>query len=367
MDDEVATIYGLEYQCRCLTPQRGEPELINFLAGTQSLKKENQVYLITYDDVNCNLSTKVFSHRLGEIWHIASCSWNKNIFSTIYSKTQKNHRRVNTALWKFPEEDSQKNDIMQLCDLKTVEYGEASQVIFKPDSHDNELITIVNNRILCWDIGLDESRVKSSLNVESKIQKGITSAKWCPHQNYTQICTATETNLKVWDLRMKKSAYVIENAHAHHIRDLDYNPNKQYYLASCGDDCRVKFWDVRNNKKELKVLSDHSHWVWSVRFNHLHDQFVLSASSDSRVILSNTVSISTEAFGSLIEKRNYNKTAHDGIIKIYDEHEESVYAAEWSTAVSCVFASISYDGRFVVNRIPRSERFKVYFEDLIED
>ncbi|CAD5116264.1 unnamed protein product [Dimorphilus gyrociliatus] len=367
MEDEMATIYGLEYQCRCLTPQLGETDLVNFMAGTQNLKRENQVYLINYDDINNILTTKSYPHKLGEIWHIAACSWDKTLFSTVFSKTQKGKKKVNAVLWKLPNEESNHNSLIQLSDLNTSEYGDACQVMFSPDSYDNEVITLVDSRILYWDIGSAESRIKSSISIDQKLQKTITSGKWCPHQNHAQVCTASETSLKGWDLRTKMSCFTIENAHEHHVRDLDYNPNKQYYLASSGDDCKVKFWDIRNTKKEVKVLSDHSHWVWSVRFNHLHDQFILSASSDSRVILSNTMSISSEAFGALIEEKEYNPTHHDGVIKIFDEHEESVYAAEWSSAVSCIFASISYDGRVVINRIPRSERFKVYFEDLIED
>ena len=49
----------------------------------------------------------------------------------------------------------------------------------------------------------------------------------------------------------------------------------------------------------------------------------------------------------------------DGIIQSYDDHEDSVYVAEWSSADPWTFASLSYDGRLVVNQVPRNVKFKI--------
>ena len=49
----------------------------------------------------------------------------------------------------------------------------------------------------------------------------------------------------------------------------------------------------------------------------------------------------------------------DGVIASYDEHEDSVYSVEWSSADPWVFASLSYDGRLVINRVPRTEKYKI--------
>ncbi|XP_063118144.1 EARP and GARP complex-interacting protein 1 isoform X1 [Rattus norvegicus] len=164
--------------------------------------------------------------------------------------------------------------------------------------------------------------------------------------------------------------YCIENAHGQLVRDLDFNPNKQYYLASCGDDCKVKFWDTRNVTEPVKTLEEHSHWVWSVRYNHSHDQLVLTGSSDSRVILSNMVSISSEPFGHLVddddvsdpEEHHTEKSKEplqDNVIATYEEHEDSVYAVDWASADPWLFASLSYDGRLVINRVPRALKYHI--------
>ena len=49
----------------------------------------------------------------------------------------------------------------------------------------------------------------------------------------------------------------------------------------------------------------------------------------------------------------------DGVISTYEEHEDSVYTVDWSSADPWVFASLSYDGRLVINRVPRAEKYKI--------
>jgi hypothetical protein len=49
----------------------------------------------------------------------------------------------------------------------------------------------------------------------------------------------------------------------------------------------------------------------------------------------------------------------DRAIKAYEEHEDSVYKVEWSAIDPWIFASLSYDGRFVINKVPKSEKFKI--------
>lgn len=49
----------------------------------------------------------------------------------------------------------------------------------------------------------------------------------------------------------------------------------------------------------------------------------------------------------------------DGIVLKYDEHEDSVYGVEWSSADPWVFASLSYDGRMVVGRVPRRIKYQM--------
>ena len=63
---------------------------------------------------------------------------------------------------------------------------------------------------------------------------------------------------------------------------------------------------------------------------------------------------------SLINLFYRNDVVEDGVIQIYDDHEDSVYAVEWSAADFWTFASISYDGRLVINKVPRSIKYKQF-------
>ena len=49
----------------------------------------------------------------------------------------------------------------------------------------------------------------------------------------------------------------------------------------------------------------------------------------------------------------------DEVIATYEEHEDSVYRAVWSVADAWVFASLSFDGRVVVNHVPSQEKFSI--------
>ncbi len=49
----------------------------------------------------------------------------------------------------------------------------------------------------------------------------------------------------------------------------------------------------------------------------------------------------------------------DEVIAKFEEHEDSVYSVAWSSADAWLFASLSYDGRLVVNHVPSQEKFSI--------
>ncbi|XP_057597494.1 EARP and GARP complex-interacting protein 1 isoform X2 [Hippopotamus amphibius kiboko] len=440
MEDDAPVIYGLEFQARALTPQTAETDAIRFLVGTQSLKYDNQIHIIDFDDENNIINKNVLLHQAGEIWHISASPADKGVLATCYSKTADSRVVTCAAVWRMPAElepgghespedaASPAHALELLCHLDPVARGStacrepdpvavltvpggscpeknmqtwcvaaswepksqdgrqtwdsnvgrdaASQergVAWEPAGDGKSVISLADNHILLWDLQESSSQavLASSASLEGKGQLKFTTGRWSPHHNCTQVATANDTAVRGWDTRTMSQIYCIESAHGQLVRDLDFNPNKQYYLASCGDDCRVKFWDTRNVTEPVKTLEEHSHWVWNVRYNHSHDQLVLTGSSDSRVILSNMVSISSEPFGHLVdeddlsdqeERRPEEKSQeppHDSVVATYEEHEDSVYAVDWSSADPWLFASLSYDGRLVINRVPRALKYHI--------
>ncbi|KAH3775655.1 EARP and GARP complex-interacting protein 1-like isoform X1 [Dreissena polymorpha] len=376
MEDEAPVIYGLEFPARALCAQAAEADQIRFLVGTQSLRQENQVHHIDFDDENNVINKNVFTHREGEIWHMSASTLDKSHLATCYNKTSESRAEMKAAIWKLPsdfddistEDQSSMQPLQLVCRLEANDLGDIKSVMWHPTGDGCTIVGLADSHIVLWDIDTNGSSAKmsSSAGLEAKGQPRMTCCSWDPHHNCVQIATANDTCIRGWDIRNMQQTYVIDNAHGQLVRDLDFNPNKQYYLLSCGDDCKVKFWDVRNVTEPLKVLSDHSHWVWSVRYNRFHDQLILSSSSDSRVVLNNIVSLSSEPYGNLVERDDEDNDdtegsnpQEDGVIATYEEHEDSVYTVDWSTADPWVFASLSYDGRLVINRVPRAEKYKI--------
>ncbi|XP_067678479.1 EARP and GARP complex-interacting protein 1-like [Haliotis asinina] len=383
MDEEAPVIYGLEFQARALTAQTAETDSIRFLVGTQSLRAENQIHHIDFDDENNLINKNVYVHREGEIWSMSASTFDKTLLSTCYNNTADAKSELRSAVWQLPEsfnssnvvdDQSNSHESLQLvCHLDTSQFGDIKGTLWHPAGESHTVVGVMDTHIVQWDLDSAASTAKliGSTIVEGRGHPKLTCGRWNPHHNCSQIATANDTSIRGWDLRSMKQVYHMENAHAQLVRDLDFNPNKQYYMATCGDDCKVKFWDTRNTTEPLMVFSEHSHWVWTVRYNHFHDQLVLTSSSDSRVVLNNIVSLSSEPFGRLVEKDDEDSEEEDevedrpreppkdGVISTYEEHEDSVYAVDWSTADPWVFASLSYDGRLVINRVPRTEKYKI--------
>ncbi|XP_077586788.1 EARP-interacting protein homolog isoform X1 [Stigmatopora nigra] len=385
MEDDAPVIYGLEFQARSLTAQTAETDAIRFLVGTQSLKFDNQIHIIDFDDENNLINKNVLLHQAGEIWNIGASPADKEVLTTCYNKTLDSRVITSAAVWRMPSnwetgtqecpDDSGHNPqtLELLCDLEDGGNSNAACVLWEPMGDGKRVISLADNCVFLWDLqeSSTQATVSGTAMLEGKGQLKFTSGKWSPHHNCGQLATASDTAIRGWDLRTMSQIYCIENAHGQLVRDLDFNPNKQYYLASCGDDCKVKFWDVRNIQEPVKTLEEHSHWVWSVRYNHSHDQLVLTASSDSRLILSNMVSISSEPFGHLVDDEDLSEGEEnlqdekgkeplkDSVVSTYEEHEDSVYAAEWSSADPWLFASLSYDGRLVINRVPRNLKYQI--------
>ncbi|KAJ1815063.1 Protein tssc1 [Coemansia sp. RSA 2599] len=199
------------------------------------------------------------------------------------------------------------------------------------------------------------------------------------------LATTDGTCLRSWDMRADPQratlTMAIECAHSARIRALDYNPNLPYIIATAADDGYVRIWDTRSPSAPLAEIANHSHWVYSVAFNPNHDQLLLSAGADGLVNLESVVSVSSAhvvAAHAAAEDNRDDKSnatsdsgdesdasdigsgqATDGLVAQFDDHETSVYAARWSHADPWIFASLSFNGRMVINSVPREEKYKI--------
>lgn len=273
MEDDAPVIYGLEFQARALTPQTAETDAIRFLVGTQSLKYDNQIHIIDFDDENNIINKNVLLHRAGEIWHISASPADKGVLATCYNKTADSKVLTCAAVWRMPAElepgghespedaASPAHALELLCHLDHPARGSTACVAWEPAGDGKRVISLADNHLLLWDLQESSSQalLASSASLEGKGQLKFTTGRWSPHHSCTQVATANDTAVRGWDTRTMSQIYCIENAHGQLVRDLDFNPNKQYCLASCGDDCRVKFWDTRKVTEPVRTLEEHSH------------------------------------------------------------------------------------------------------------
>lgn len=373
MENDNPVIYGLEFQARALSAQTAETDVVRFLVGTQSLKfTNNQVHLVELNEETGNLKTQVYQHPIGEIWSLQASPMDPDKFVTCYNTlNSEGICQMKGALWKLPILNESSNEILKLeklADIDTTPYGNELKIIAYHPSDESKAVSVVDNNFILWDLKNDNPQVVT-VGTSGKTSPKFTNGKWNPHNSCNQFVTLNENNVHGWDLRNPSDiSWNIPNAHSQIVRDLDFNSNRQYFLSTCGDDGYMKFWDIRMTTEPVISRIEHSHWVWNVRINRFHDQLVLTSSSDSRVILCSIASISSEPFGHVVsteedliqgEESSTKEKLEDGVVGRFEEHEDSVYAVEWSSADPWTFASLSYDGRLVLNKVPRKYKYQI--------
>lgn len=395
-EEDSPLIYGLELQARALASAgTSDSTLIRFVVGTQSLKSDNQIHLLEYLEESHSLSKNIFRHPAGEIWNISASPKNSSLVMTCHSKATTDGQLDNgCTLFRFPidvsnnlvdEDNISSQQLSTVGHFDVIDGGERLDVgrsaIWKPEDGD-QVVNYAGNKIYLWDVERDtliSSFAIEDKNRSSKLGK-ISAIRWSPHSNCSTLGVVLGNMIIGKDIRCKSDgaghAWTI-NAHSNQVRDLDFNPNAQYYVASCGDDCESRFWDIRQPATPAVSLLSHSHWIWSIRYNQFHDQLVLTCSSDARVVLTRVASLASQPFGHLLDVEDDESGSDDRsgddlkppttvpgadeVVATFEEHEDSVYAAEWSASDPWMFASLSYDGRLVLNKVPKSEKLSILF------
>lgn len=402
----MSIITTFESQCRALTSVSSADENVSrFLVGTLSPTRNNLIYLFEYrDDIN-NLAKVSFKFPYGECWHLST----SNKYPLFMTGVTSDRGKSKISLFKLPKEleNLVEDDyglselpIEKTFDLITEESCLTKQCHWHPDDGD-KLLTYNNGRLQFWDI--NESREASSFSLASAISNSeaidtdgklpqVTDLRWSSLFSCSVVAAAVGRTIYGIDTRIPDSSsssicWLIEDTRCTTVRSVDFNPNSQFYVATGGDDCRANFWDLRQTSRPSLSLQTHTHWIWSIRYNPFHDQLVLSAGSDARVALMRVQSIASEPFGRDLdedeepenvrasstrsdevqekvdkpgESVEESKLSSDEIINVYEEHDDSVYAAEWSSD-PWIFASLGYESRLVINKVPKEEKFNILF------
>lgn len=307
--------------------------------------------------------TTIYAFPHGEIWQLRFSPHENDVMSCIWSEYQSSQVTMKTALLKLPNPETiaanaNGQEYLQFTDLEILETNgsEIKTTEFNP-TDSNVIAIVLDDKIRVL------SRAEASYTTICEVQTGkngpkFNGGKWS-QQNVNQFICLHENAVKSYDTRMTLNhvAWIIEEAHGQQlVRDIDCNPNKQCHVVTGGDDGAVKIWDCRSPKQPVFVRSDHNHWIFSVRFNTFHDSLVLSSSSDNKVILTCARSVSSEADEEGTERNTDNLA--DGLLQTFEQHEDSIYCCEWSTADPFTFASLSFDGRIIISQVPKQYKYQ---------
>ncbi|KAF3610402.1 hypothetical protein DY000_02045985, partial [Brassica cretica] len=182
----------------------------------------------------------------------------------------------------------------------------------------------------------------------------LSGGAWDPH-DVNAVAATGESSVQFWDLRTMKKVNSIERAH---VRGVDYNPKREHILITAEDESGIHVWDLRKAKAPIQELPGHTHWTWAVKCNPEYDGLILveqvevkqSAGTDSAVNLWYAAASSTNEktpespVGSTRQRVNL-------LLNSYTDYEDSVYGLAWSSREPWVFASLSYDGRVVIESV----------------
>jgi EARP and GARP complex-interacting protein 1 len=325
--------------------------------------------MVELNEDSFRLDSKIFNHERGEIHRLTS-SPNDKLIASVYTKKM---MVMQSAILRIPENSEMHDpskEILEFSDVEVLDtelYGKTiSTTEFHP-SADHIVASIVDGKILLFNRTEAKSVVVSEMTGKKSSGGGMFSGA-------NQFVAIQENAIVSYDIRdSNNKAWQIEDG-VSSVRTIDINPNKAFHIATGADEGVLKIFDVRNSKEPVFSTGHiHQHWIFSVSFNKFHDQLLLTSSSDGKVILTCASSCSSEAVPKdkvksedEVDDDNFQpqheikrSPLKDGLLETYTEHEESVYCVEWSAADPWTFASLSYDGRVIITRIPKKYKYQI--------
>jgi len=355
---EASITYSLKFQARALAAVQSDKLQSKWVVGTNALREENEIRVLQYDaDQERVACIKTLTHT-PEIWDIATSAESPDLLLTVHSQGG----TYGATLWSMQSGTA----VQRIADLPGHE-GIIRGVLWHTKQTDLA-VTVEEGLLHKWTIS------DQGVTLAGQGRAGELLQLWSGalHAQNASLCaTAGGNNVQVWDLRSMACTGEVSSAHRMPVRDVCFSPCNEHRLVSSGDDCKLRVWDVRvlGRAEPLLELGGHSHWVWRAQFSPFYEQLIASSSSDSLVNLYHTpylaASSAAEAGGAQGAQERVPAGSVgaggelDGKAASYDEHEDSVYGLAWSNADPWLFASLSYDGRVVVNKVPKGIKYKL--------
>ncbi|XP_054810151.1 WD repeat-containing protein DWA2-like isoform X2 [Prosopis cineraria] len=334
--------YGLKYQARCISNVKADTDHTSFLAGTLSLKEENEVHLIRLSPSGHELFCEgLFSHP-SEIWDLSSCPFDQRIFSTVYSTGES----FGAAIWQIPELYGELNSpqLEKISSLDT-HAGKVKCILWWPSGRHDKLISIDEENLYLWSLDVSKKIAQVQSQDSVGMLHNLSGGAWDPH-DVNSVAATCESSVQLWDIRTMKKTISVECAH---VRNVDYNYKKEHILVTAEHESGIHVWDLRKPKVPTQELPGHTHWTWTVKCNPEYERLILSSGTDSTVNLW----LASSSNDVLTSERHADSPTHwvDPLLNTYSDYEDSIYGLAWSSREPWIFASLSYDGRVVVESV----------------
>jgi WD40 repeat protein len=366
MASDIGVQYNLKLVSRALvaSPNR---ESNRWLVGTTSLREDNEIRVLSYDtEQDRVVSVASFLHA-PEVWAIVPGK-SEDRFITIWARTG----TFGASLWHASSSEaasSSSSPLQHQCEF--MGHNTPVRSALWHTAQEQLALTIEEGGIHKWDV-TDEGGITDVGFAASSELLQLWDGTFHPSDPHVAV-TCGGHNIQIWDLRTMQMTAQTSGAHRMTVRDVSFAPRSEHVVVSGGDDCKLKLWDTRMISKgadALLELGGHSHWVFKSQFNPQYDQLLASSSSDSLVnlyLITGTMSAvsTTEDQGQHVASSHEGSSTGgrggdmDGKVFTFDDHEDSVYGLAWSHVDPWLLASLSYDGRFAVNKVPKSVKYNI--------
>ncbi|XP_039003309.1 WD repeat-containing protein DWA2-like [Hibiscus syriacus] len=221
-----------------------------------------------------------------------------------------------------------------------------NSVLWWPSGRHDKLISIDDENLFLWTLDCSKKAAQAQSKQSSGMLHYLSGGAWDQH-DINAVATTCESSVQFWDLRTMKKTNAIECAH---IRNANYDMKNNHILVTAEDESGIHIWDIRKPKSPVKDLPGHTHLTWAVTCNPEYDGLSLSAGTDSTVNLwMAPTSAEDEATSESIAESPTQQA--DPLLNSYSDYEDSVYGLTWSSREPWIFASLSYDGRVVVESV----------------
>ncbi|KAA8495567.1 Protein TSSC1 [Porphyridium purpureum] len=262
--------------------------------------------------------------------------------------------------WPGSQLSSSELRITDVSELDRAQHGVALHVDVSPTMRHRALAA--SSQSLCLldlgQAGLSPLFVGIELLDMCKDSNRCGPARWCSDTPNVFVMALGKHGLAIGDSRTPTTVVHTWLAHALGTRCAEFGPFSDKALSSVGDDGTLRCWDLRRfaanadssrSAEPTAHVHAHEHSACALRYNSQFGGVLATSGTDGvvRVWL-------TDALHTSSTQPTSGETDRTKAKCTFPDHDDTVYDIAWSRQDPLSLASLSYDGRFCLRRLPES-------------